>query len=58
MPHMKFPIFLSSGKLESQGQEFYLRQSKPVIITPNKQKVPSIGDDVINFTWLAERPRA
>jgi hypothetical protein len=37
-------------KLESQGHEFHLCQSKPVMITPNKHKVPSIRDDVINFT--------
>jgi hypothetical protein len=54
---MKFPI-LSTGKLESHGHEFHLRQSKPVMITPNKHKVPLIRDDVINFTWLAERPLA
>jgi hypothetical protein len=28
------------------------------LITPNKHKVPLIRDDVINFTWLTERPRA
>jgi hypothetical protein len=53
---MKFPI-LSTGKLESQGHEFHLCQSKPVMITPNKHKVPLIRDDVINFTWFAERTR-
>jgi len=57
MPHMKFPI-LSTGHLESQGNEFHLRQFKPVVITPDKHKVPLIRDDVINFAWLAERPRA
>jgi hypothetical protein len=57
MTHMKFPI-LSTGKLESQGHEFHLCQSKSVMITTNKLKVPLIGDDVINFTWLTERPRA
>jgi hypothetical protein len=56
MTHMKFPI-LSEGKLESQRHEFHLRQSKPVMITTNKHKVPLIRDDVINFTWIAERPR-
>ncbi len=51
-----FPI-LSTGNLESQGHEFHLRQSKPVMITTNKDKVPLIRDDVINFTCLVERPR-
>jgi len=54
---MKFPI-LSTGKLESEGHEFHLRKSKPVMITPDNRKVPLIRDDIINFTWLAERPRA
>jgi hypothetical protein len=49
MSHMKFPI-LSTGKLESQGYEFHLYQSKPVMITSNKHKVPLIREDVINFT--------
>jgi hypothetical protein len=28
------------------------------MITPDNRKVPLIRDDIINFTWLAERPRA
>ena len=28
------------------------------MIAPDRRKVPLIRDDVINFTWLAERPRA
>ena len=57
MPHMKFPI-LSTGYLESHGYEFHLRKFKPVMIAPDRRKVPLIRDDVITFTWLAERPRA